>query len=163
MASTKDSKKEQVLNLSIDQQRALELLLSGNNDRETAEEVGVARATVTKWRLYHPVFKAELNRRRLELYQVGNLKLQQLIPKALKALEKAVEEDVDWKAAIEILKAVGIYGKPQVAGKTEPEEIVKAMRPDPRFASVEPPPPTEDEMEELYGEILEKLECRNPL
>jgi hypothetical protein len=43
---------------------AIELLLLGRSDRAVARVVSVHRVTVTKWRLYDPSFRAELNRRR---------------------------------------------------------------------------------------------------
>ena len=46
------------------QQDAIELLLLGRSDHAVAQAVKVHRVTVTKWRLYDPAFRAELNRRR---------------------------------------------------------------------------------------------------
>lgn len=45
-------------------EQAIELLLTGQNDRQVAEELGIHRVTVSRWRLYHPAFRAVLNQRR---------------------------------------------------------------------------------------------------
>jgi len=64
MAVTEDHK----IGLTQEQENALGLLLTGLCDREVAEQVGVARETVTRWRNENPYFEAELNRRRQELW-----------------------------------------------------------------------------------------------
>ena len=42
----------------------VEVLVIGKTDQEVAEAVGKSRQTVCVWRLYHPIFRAELNKRR---------------------------------------------------------------------------------------------------
>ena len=54
--------------LTPKQQAAIDLLLSGKNDRETAEAVGAHRTTISRWRLHDLAFVDELNRRRREVY-----------------------------------------------------------------------------------------------
>jgi hypothetical protein len=46
----------------VQQENAIDLLVTGATDREAAESVKVHRVTVTKWRNYDPAFAAELNR-----------------------------------------------------------------------------------------------------
>ena len=48
--------------LSIEQQNAIDLLVQGKSDRETAEAIGVSRQTVNNWRNNDTVFIAELNK-----------------------------------------------------------------------------------------------------
>lgn len=97
----------QFLDLSIEQRNAIDLLVTGISDRETAERTGVARETVTKWRLYHPGFIAELNGRRSEVGGASVDKMRMLIPKALEVIDETLDDGANpnrWKAAIELLK-----------------------------------------------------------
>ena len=48
--------------LSVEQLNAIDVLVQGRTDKETAETVGVARETVTRWRNDNPHFAAQLNR-----------------------------------------------------------------------------------------------------
>ena len=50
--------------LSVEQLNAIDVLVQGRTDQETAETVGVARETVTRWRNDNPHFAAQLNRQR---------------------------------------------------------------------------------------------------
>jgi hypothetical protein len=74
------------------QTSAIDLLVSGKNDRETAELLNLCRSTVTKWRLYDPVFQAALNQRRADIWGAGVARLQSLIPRALDILADALEK-----------------------------------------------------------------------
>ena len=60
--------------LTPKQQAAIDLLLSGRNDRETAEVVGAHRTTISRWRLHDLAFVDELNRRRREVYGAADLR-----------------------------------------------------------------------------------------
>lgn len=99
--------------LSIEQQNAIELLLTGKSDRETAEACGVTRQTVSEWRNNNPRFVAELNRRRALLWENDIDRLRGLVREAITILESDLHGD-DVKArrvaAIHLLRAVGIYG-----------------------------------------------------
>jgi DNA-binding NarL/FixJ family response regulator len=50
--------------LTIEQENAIDLLLTGKSDREVAETIGVHRMTVQQWRTAHPLFMATLAQRR---------------------------------------------------------------------------------------------------
>jgi hypothetical protein len=54
--------------LSVAQRRAIDLLVAGATDGEAAEAVGVTRQTVNTWRNRDPIFIAELNRLRRDLW-----------------------------------------------------------------------------------------------
>src|ERR671923_1246329 len=95
--------------LSVEQENAIDLLLFGKPDREVAEAVGVARETVWHWRNEHPVFIAELNHRRRELWAEGHERLRGLVGKAVEVIEQAVCAG-DLKAAVELLKIVKVHG-----------------------------------------------------
>ena len=57
MAVTKSNESSQMsegLRLSVEQLNAIDILVQGRTDQETAETVGVARETVTRWRNDNP-------------------------------------------------------------------------------------------------------------
>jgi hypothetical protein len=53
--------------LSIEQRNAIDLLILGKTDQETADRVGVSRETVWSWHHEHPIFMSTLERRRAEV------------------------------------------------------------------------------------------------
>lgn len=95
--------------LSVEQLNAIDVLVLGKTDEETATLVGVSRETVNRWRNTNPHFAAELNRQRKESWGVNRHRLQALATKAVDAIESALDGG-DSKAAVEVLKIVGIYG-----------------------------------------------------
>jgi hypothetical protein len=111
----------------VAQQSAVDLLASGKTDTETAELLKLARPTVTRWRLYDPVFQAALNHRRAEVWGAGLDRLRSLIPKALDALAAELQETPSrLKAALEVLRLAQLPA-PVPAGPTSPEDIVSAL------------------------------------
>jgi len=124
--------RQDAMSLSIEQLNAIDLLVTGLSDREVAEKVGVARQTITNWRLYHPVFQAELNRKRKEIWGVSGDRLRSLLPKALDRLEKTLVDDSNpnaWRVAIELLRATGLYANDEHdsggIGEDDAREIAK--------------------------------------
>ena len=100
--------------LSIIQERAIELLLLGKRDGEVAAAVGVTRQTVCNWRNHNETFRNELNRRRLELWEKAEEKLRNLVDEAIKALQEGLaseDQKLRLRAAVHVLKCVGIYGR----------------------------------------------------
>ena len=97
--------------LSIQQQNAIDLLVQGKSDRETAEAIGVSRQTVTNWRNNNPVFIAELNKQRKAVWGAQVDRIRYLISAALDVLEEDLQDTKNkhlrQKAAIHILQAVG--------------------------------------------------------
>ncbi len=114
--------------LTVSQENAIDALVIGKTDAETAALVGVNRVTVTRWRLYSPTFIAALNLRRAELWSIGAERLRALIPKALDALEAELgkaDSPHRWKVALEVLA----LSPPKVAdiGPTDATEIVRKI------------------------------------
>ena len=62
--SNKSSQKSQGSNLSVEQLNAIDILVNGKTDQETALAVGVVRETVNRWRNDNPYLAAELNKQR---------------------------------------------------------------------------------------------------
>jgi transposase len=62
------TKPDKIRQLSQEQMNAIEHLILGKSDRAVAETVGVTRQTICEWRNHDPLFIAELNRQRSELW-----------------------------------------------------------------------------------------------
>jgi transposase-like protein len=114
--------------LSPAQETALTLYLAGQSDRDVAQAVGVTRQTCWEWRRQHPVFMAELERRRAEVWRQPQERLRSLLSKAVDNLGQAVESG-DLKASIELLKAVGLYGNGTMnaIGEQDPLKVIEAQ------------------------------------
>ncbi len=121
--ANKTSQQIQLPKLSVEQLNAIDILVHGKTDQETAQVVGVARETVTRWRNDNPHFAAELNRQRRVVWGASHDKLRALVGKAVTTLEVALDAQ-DSKVAIEVLKAVGIYGQMDPPSGPEDAELV---------------------------------------
>ena len=116
---------------TTEQLAAVELLVTGKTDRETAEAVGVARETVTSWRLYDARFQAELNKRRHDVFSSSADRLRALLPTALQVLEEELANIANpnrAKLALDLIKTIGIPAEFGL-GPTDPEAVLeKAAR-----------------------------------
>lgn len=138
-------------NLTIEQLNAIDLLVQGLSDREVAENVGVARETVTRWRNENPYFEAELNRKRKEIWGAAEDKLRGLVSGAVDVLETELKNG-NLKAAIEVLKAVGMYGTiSQPDGATDPEVIILSQAKKWAKNEMEKEPPSGDLLDDVLG------------
>lgn len=101
--------------LSEAQQAVIGLLLQGNNAQEAGDSVGVDRATVAAWRKSDDEFKAELARRRFDLWGSQIERLRSLVNLAVGVLESDLKNTDDLRlrqaAAVHILRAVKLYGE----------------------------------------------------
>src|SRR5699024_9163706 len=112
--------------LTVEQLNAIDLLVTGKSDQETADIVGVNRVTITKWRNYDFHFQAELNKRRKEIFGSSIDKMRSLIPRAMERLEQEINEENGWKVALEIIKIVGIGDREfQRIGHDDAEKIIR--------------------------------------
>ena len=109
--------------LSVEQLNAIDILVRGRTDQETAETVGVARETVTRWRNDNPHFTAELNKQRRLIWGDSHDRLRALASKAVDTLETSLDEG-DSRVALEVLKAIGLYGQVQPPSGPEDAELV---------------------------------------
>ncbi len=100
----KNNKKQQ---LTQKQLNAIDLFVLGKNDREVAEVIGANRSTVNQWKNHNPVFQAELNRRRKDIWEMATDEMRSLLSDALKTVKEAVRQG-DAKTALEILKMAGL-------------------------------------------------------
>jgi hypothetical protein len=109
--------------LSVEQLNAIDVLVLGKTDQETADVVGVARETVTRWRNDNLHFAAALNRQQKSIWTGSHDRLRSLVGKAVDALEVAMDAG-DSKAAVEVIKAVGLYGQVQPPSGPVDVEVV---------------------------------------
>jgi hypothetical protein len=116
----------------MEQLNAIDLLVTGKIDRDVAEAVGVSRQTVCGWRLHDPYFRAELNKRRKEVWGASVDKLRSLLPKALEVLERELDDGPNsYRAALKVLELAGLATAKGDASMTgtgpdDPDEIIDA-------------------------------------
>lgn len=119
--------------LTITQLNAIDCLVAGKTDGDTAEVVGVTRQTVNGWRNHNPEFIAALNARRLEVWSAAHDRLLSLLPVALNTLEAVVTgPSPNWRAAARIVELSGVSQqgrggtgqRPVHVGLMDPKEIV---------------------------------------
>jgi hypothetical protein len=114
--------------LTLPQRSAVDLLAAGKTDTEAAGLLGLHRTTISKWRLYDPLFQAALNRRRAEVWESGIDRLRALIPQALEVLagEMADPDNPDRvKAAVALLKLAPLTPEALAPGPADPGEIIR--------------------------------------
>lgn len=114
--------------LTVQQQNAIDLLVTGCSDKEAADKLGLNRSTVTRWRLYHPAFKAELNAQREAVWGTAKEKLRGLVLDAIELLAQEMnrtDSEDRIEIAMSLLKLVRIGEGLSPSGLTEAEEIIK--------------------------------------
>lgn len=116
---TKADKEKPDWALTPQQQLAVDLLATGTNITTAAETVGVSRQTVSEWKNQHLGFQAALNAKRHELWDAMSDRLRNLLPKALDVVEAELAGDHRLQAALQVLKAAGLYNVPTPDGPTE--------------------------------------------
>ncbi len=72
-----------MLELSVKQRNAIELLIRGYSDRRVAEEIGVTRETVNGWRNHHQAFRIALENARQSRWTTEQDALKQRIDQVL--------------------------------------------------------------------------------
>jgi hypothetical protein len=112
--------------LSIAQKNAIDQLITGATDGDVAAAVGVDRSTIWQWRHAYPLFQAELEQVRAEVYRAPQERLRSCLMKAVSNLAAAVENG-ELRASIELLKAVGMYGNGTMnaIGEQDPEQLLQ--------------------------------------
>lgn len=93
--------------LSVEQQNAVDLLITGQADGEVATAVGVTRHTICTWRNHHPAFQAALNARRREVWSAAVDRLRELLPRAVERLESELDGPNGWRIALRLLEITG--------------------------------------------------------
>src|SRR5271157_4842163 len=125
------TKPDKTRQLSIEQQNAIDHLLQGKSDRAVSEAVDVSRQTVWEWRNHDPLFIAELNRQRYELWSEARERMKSLANRALDVVELQLGSG-DPKAALAaaryVLQGTQLLGetKLNIGGPTTPEGVIMA-------------------------------------
>jgi hypothetical protein len=125
------TKPDKIRQLSQEQMNAIEHLLQGKSDRAVADAVGVARQTVWEWRNRDPLFIAELNRQRSEMWNEARDRLKILANRALDVVELQLDSG-DPKASLAaakyILQGTRLLGETDLpsSGLTTPEGVIMA-------------------------------------
>jgi len=120
---------DKIRQLSQEQMNAIDYLLKGQSDRAAAEAVGVNRQTVWDWRNNDPLFIAELNRQRVELWSEARERLKSLANRALDVVEQQLNSS-DPKAALAaakyVLQGTQLLGDTDLSikGPTTPDVII---------------------------------------
>ena len=108
---------------------SIEHLLQGKSDRAVAEAVGVSRQTISEWKNHDPLFIAELNRQRSELWWEAHQRLKSLANRALDVVELQLDSG-DPKASLAaskyILQGTRLLGDTDLprSGPTTPEAVI---------------------------------------
>lgn len=118
MATKPDKKK-----LTPAQAAAVDHLAAGSSVTDAAAAINVSRQTVSGWLNDHAAFKAELNRRRAELWGAAADRLRALLPKALDRIGAAIDSEgpEGLTAAIALIRLARI--EPLPAGPVDPDEV----------------------------------------
>jgi hypothetical protein len=125
------TKPDKIRQLSQEQMNAIEHLLQGQSDRAVAEAVGVSRQTVWEWRNRDPLFIAELNRQRSEMWYEARERLKALANRALDVVELQLgsgDPKASLAAAKYVLQGTRLLGDTDLpmSGPTTPEGVIMA-------------------------------------
>jgi len=101
--------------------------MTGQRDQKIADDLGVHRVTVTRWRLYHPVFKATLHQRLQLLEESNRDKLEALQAESLDALLDVVRNPgpEQIKVALAVFRDAVVHRVTRgYVGETDPDAII---------------------------------------
>lgn len=123
------TKLDKTRQLSQEQMNAIEHLLQGKSDRAVAEAVGVSRQTVWVWRNNDPLFIAELNRQRFEMWKEARERLKSLANRALDVVElhlNSGDPKASLAAAKYVLQGTRLLGDTDLptSGPTTSEDVI---------------------------------------
>ena len=101
--------------LTVMQEKSIQLLMTGLSDQAVADELDIARQTVNNWRHNDAAFAARFNTERQTAWSTHREKLRSLVSQAVDVLAEdmaaTLEPKLRQSAAIHVLKAVGLYGQ----------------------------------------------------
>ena len=114
-------------NITPQQSMAIDFLIMGRSQRETAEAVQASRISVNRWCNWHPEFQAELNRRRVDIINSQTDGIRQIDKMALQRLSDRIEAG-DESAVDAWIKMRGIANVDTTKiGPTSSDAIVAEM------------------------------------
>ena len=112
--------------LTPEQLNAIDWLIQGKTDQDTADAIGKDRATLWKWKTRLPLFAATLEQRREEVFGVAVNRLRSLLGKALDNIAGAIEAS-DVKSSFELVKATRLHGFAPPTGETDVQKIAERI------------------------------------
>ena len=115
--------------LTLVQEKAIFLIMSGLTDQDIGVKLGLARQTINGWKNQDSKFVARLNLEREIMWSTHREKLRSVVTKAVEVLASGLdsqEEKIKQNSAVHILKCVGLYGNDlRPYGQTKAEDIEK--------------------------------------
>ena len=112
--------------LTVEQLNAIDLLIQGKSDQETADLIGKDRVTIWRWKTRVPFFMATLEARRQEQFGQASQRLRNLLEKALDNVAGAIEAG-DVKASFEVIRATGLHTFAPPTGEVNVEVIAERL------------------------------------
>jgi DNA-binding CsgD family transcriptional regulator len=111
--------------LTMTEQNAIDLLITGKSDGEVGEALGLDRGTIWRYRHRNPIFMAELERRRAEIWRAPQERLRSLVSKAVENIAALVETG-NYDASIDLLKITGMHGGlVNFIGEQDPAKLIE--------------------------------------
>jgi len=110
-----DKAYKRITTLSAEQKIAIHLLLAGHTDQHVADTIKVHRTTITRWRIYHPLFQTELNRQRQAHWHNQADRLRALLSPSLDLLQSHLaspSERSSFRAAVSLVRLALKLGSP---------------------------------------------------
>jgi hypothetical protein len=99
--------------LTVAQQNAIDLLALGANDTSVAERLNLARETVTRWRLYDPLFQVQLSQKRSEIWASALDGIRSTLPAAIASVQEQLLVGPNrGRLALDLITRAGLMGKP---------------------------------------------------
>lgn len=102
-----------VSELTQQQVRAIDLLLSGLTQQQVADAVGVDRRTITRWVHDTPPFMAEYNAGLLVMQASALAAMRGMINKAVEVIKRqlnSTDDRLSMRAAVQVLRLSGVNG-----------------------------------------------------
>ena len=111
-----------LIGISPQQELALAALARGKGPVEAAEEAGVDRSTLYRWRMYDPDFIAALNRIRRQTCDVAIDCIAQVTARAAQIVVEAIEKG-NLRTALMFCKEVGLFKAALADGPRTPDAV----------------------------------------
>jgi hypothetical protein len=144
---------------------AIDLYVAGRTDTYIASQLHVHRGTLWRWRAFHPLFKAELARRRQEMWGAAGDRFRRTLFAAIKTLRRQLEDShamTSFRAARCLLQMAASDGFAPPPDSTDPQTYLDTFALARRKEIHEPDfmkdPATDSERRSALATLLAKSE-----